>query len=64
VIGDGGSTPLWLKFNPKIRLDFYRITITSDAGSLPPENWMMPSALPIYSHSAGYDDTNYADHLS
>ena len=33
-MGDGGKTPLRLRFNPKIRLEFRSATITSDAGLL------------------------------
>ena len=34
-MGDGDKTPLRLQFNPKVRLEFYGATITSDAGLLP-----------------------------
>ncbi len=33
-MGDGAKTPLRLRFNPKIRLEFRSATITSDAGLL------------------------------
>ena len=34
-MGDGDKTPLRLRFNPKVRLEFHGATITSDAGLLP-----------------------------
>ena len=45
-MGDGEKASLRLQFNPKVRLEFHGATITSDAGLLAFESWMMPWALP------------------
>ena len=34
-MGDGEKASLKLKFDPKLRLDFHGVTITSDAGWQP-----------------------------
>ena len=67
-MGGGELAPLWLEFNPKVRLTSYNATITSDAGLLPIRE---PDHVRRITHIAsdylqesrsgrlaGYDDTN------